>query len=201
MINHKTQTGSEIGFYKTGDPHPVIKDRFFRGYNHTLAKGRSSAETWASGRALANYRARYEPTEEELKERAHRKAGQKERRRIRNKLYQQKNKAELREKRDKGKANAQGRKYRHARDQGTLSDAQYEEIEGIYLQAERMNQIFGERVFEVDHTVPLSLGGRHLPNNLQVVPTKWNRIKGNRNSERWEAPLNEQQTNYEDMEN
>jgi hypothetical protein len=39
--------------------------------------------------------------------------------------------------------------------------------------------------FNVDHIIPLSVGGTHHPSNLQVVPAKWNRRKHNRNSDRW----------------
>ena len=39
--------------------------------------------------------------------------------------------------------------------------------------------------FHVDHIVPLSKGGLHHPMNLQVVPAKWNLIKGNFNTEKW----------------
>ncbi len=39
--------------------------------------------------------------------------------------------------------------------------------------------------FNVDHIVPLSIGGAHHPNNLQVVPAKWNQRKSNRNTDRW----------------
>ena len=36
--------------------------------------------------------------------------------------------------------------------------------------------------WEVDHIQPLSKGGKHAIDNLQVVPADWNRSKGNRNS-------------------
>ena len=39
--------------------------------------------------------------------------------------------------------------------------------------------------FEVDHIVPLSLGGLHNPSNLQVVPKIWNAKKGDKNTNRW----------------
>ena len=40
--------------------------------------------------------------------------------------------------------------------------------------------------FHVDHIVPLSKGGKHIPSNLQVVPAKWNWSKNNRNNLRWQ---------------
>jgi len=70
-----------------------------------------------------------------------------------------------------------------------LTNEQVGEIRGIYLQCDRLNGIFGEQVFEVDHTVPLSKGGKHHPNNLQIVPRSWNREKRNNHSERWEVPF------------
>jgi hypothetical protein len=39
--------------------------------------------------------------------------------------------------------------------------------------------------FEVDHIVPLTSGGFHHPQNLQIAPRVWNRRKGNRNTNRW----------------
>jgi len=39
--------------------------------------------------------------------------------------------------------------------------------------------------FEVDHIIPLTSGGYHHPQNLQIAPRVWNRRKGNRNTNRW----------------
>lgn len=37
----------------------------------------------------------------------------------------------------------------------------------------------------VDHTIPLTKGGLHTPDNLQVVPGLWNLKKNARHSDRW----------------
>lgn len=34
--------------------------------------------------------------------------------------------------------------------------------------------------YQVDHIIPLSLGGEHSPDNLQYLPTKINRLKSNK---------------------
>ena len=40
-------------------------------------------------------------------------------------------------------------------------------------------------VWHVDHIKPLSKGGMHSLNNLQIVPATWNLQKNNNNEERW----------------
>lgn len=39
--------------------------------------------------------------------------------------------------------------------------------------------------WHVDHTVPISKGGKHHEDNLQVVPAGWNRSKGANHCDRW----------------
>jgi 5-methylcytosine-specific restriction endonuclease McrA len=58
-------------------------------------------------------------------------------------------------------------------------------IRNIYEARERVEQCLGIK-FDVDHIVPLSLGGLHECKNLQIVPSSWNRKKHNRNSDRFE---------------
>lgn len=41
--------------------------------------------------------------------------------------------------------------------------------------------------WSVDHTIPLSVGGKHHEGNLQVVPCAWNYSKNNKHSNRWEG--------------
>lgn len=71
-----------------------------------------------------------------------------------------------------------------------LSKPDRQMISEIYRQMTRLNSIFGSVVFNVDHTIPISRGGFHHPNNLQLVPAKWNRSKGNTSTQRWETPFN-----------
>jgi hypothetical protein len=58
-------------------------------------------------------------------------------------------------------------------------------IETIYLQRIRLEKRFGLQ-FHVDHIIPISKGGLHIPSNLQVLPAKLNLQKNSRNSLRWE---------------
>jgi hypothetical protein len=41
--------------------------------------------------------------------------------------------------------------------------------------------------WHVDHIIPVSKGGTSAPENLQVVPARWNRQKSNKHSERFFA--------------
>jgi len=84
---------------------------------------------------------------------------------------------------------AVNRKYQHSKKNPDLTADKSEMVEHFYEQAARLNNIFGSQVFEVDHTTPLSKGGKHCPWNLQVVPAKWNRTKNNHHSGRWEVPF------------
>ena len=56
-------------------------------------------------------------------------------------------------------------------------------IANLYVVSRRLSDCTGFS-WEVDHIVPLSLGGSHTPNNLQVVPQKWNRVKKNTNTDK-----------------
>jgi 5-methylcytosine-specific restriction endonuclease McrA len=58
-------------------------------------------------------------------------------------------------------------------------------IETIYLQRIRLEKRLGIP-FHVDHVIPISKGGLHIPSNLQVLPAKLNLKKNSKNSLRWE---------------
>lgn len=83
-----------------------------------------------------------------------------------------------------GRVQANKAKYRAAKTNRTpkwLSKTDLFEMQCIYtyrtaLQAIGLN-------YEVDHIIPLqgkSVSGLHTPDNLQVIPTKQNRLKNNR---------------------
>jgi hypothetical protein len=55
----------------------------------------------------------------------------------------------------------------------------------FYRQADRLEKRFALQ-FHVDHIIPLSKGGLHIPSNLQVLPARLNLQKNSRNSLRWE---------------
>ena len=66
-----------------------------------------------------------------------------------------------------------------------LTASQEKLIEQYYKYAARLTKKLNI-AFQVDHTTPLSRGGKHEPNNLQVVPATWNLRKNNRNTEKWQ---------------
>jgi len=55
-------------------------------------------------------------------------------------------------------------------------DANKAFVAGFYAIAQRMSKCLGIR-HDVDHIVPLSLGGSHCHRNLQVIPATWNSRK------------------------
>jgi hypothetical protein len=61
----------------------------------------------------------------------------------------------------------------------TPLDANRDIITGAYVRAKELTDITGVK-HEVDHIVPISLGGLHHQDNLQVMPWLANREKGNR---------------------
>lgn len=57
-------------------------------------------------------------------------------------------------------------------------------IDSRYSAARYLKDITGKN-WEVDHTRPLKLGGKHHEDNMQVVPQEWNQSKGARHNGRW----------------
>jgi hypothetical protein len=89
---------------------------------------------------------------------------------------------------DKGKAkNNVYLSQRRVKERGFFSKMTQDEkllLKRFYEWRVRIQKKLGIK-FNVDHIIPLSVGGTHHPSNLQVVPAKWNRRKHNRNSDRW----------------
>jgi 5-methylcytosine-specific restriction endonuclease McrA len=70
-----------------------------------------------------------------------------------------------------------------------LTTSQKQIISCLYSQATRLEDRFGIK-FHVDHIIPLSRGGMHIPTNLQVIPATINISKNCHRVFRW-AELNE----------
>lgn len=58
-------------------------------------------------------------------------------------------------------------------------DANAAFVAGFYAIANRVSKCLGIR-HDIDHIVPLSLGGSHCHRNLQVIPATWNYRKNDR---------------------
>ena len=109
----------------------------------------------------------------------------KEHKRAYMKEYRAKNKERDLEK--KRIQDAAGQSRRRARIKGNTPELTQEErgqILEYYMEAAHRTSSTTIN-WEVDHIVPVSLGGAHVPWNLQVVPRLWNEAKSNNSSERW----------------
>jgi len=61
-----------------------------------------------------------------------------------------------------------------------LTEIEKEQIKQIYEERSRLNNDAGYILFHVDHNVPLSKGGQHHPNNLQIMTATENVRKGSK---------------------
>jgi 5-methylcytosine-specific restriction endonuclease McrA len=52
-------------------------------------------------------------------------------------------------------------------------------IKSLYLARKRISECCGI-LFHVDHVIPISRGGLHIPQNLQIIPAKTNLQKSNK---------------------
>ena len=166
------QTGEDKGTFKSGHPHPSVEGLFYYKWWH-------SREYWVTQEALNKYRKQVTGWQNKNKERCNSLALRWH--------YQNREKANLGS-RDWKKRNkehvAHYTSMRRAKSSTTLTDYQAFIIKLFYSHASRVSEKL-KIIFEVDHIVPIAKGGLHHPSNLQVVPAKWNRSKGDRNSERW----------------
>ena len=70
-------------------------------------------------------------------------------------------------------------KYRASRQNQTPDDADFDAIKKIYAECKRISEETGIP-HEVDHIIPISKGGNHHQNNLQILTLEENRRKGAR---------------------
>lgn len=78
-------------------------------------------------------------------------------------------------------ANARARRFKCT---PYLTKKQRLSIKHKFQLAKNLRKCTGEN-WHIDHIRPLSKGGLHTPNNLQVVPATWNLIKGNKNNHKF----------------
>jgi len=81
--------------------------------------------------------------------------------------------------RTKSKTNAKTYRYRSRKRNQMPSDVDHEKLLSYYREAERLTEETGI-IHHVDHIVPLSKGGLHHHNNLQVLTKEENLKKGNK---------------------
>lgn len=90
-------------------------------------------------------------------------------------------------KKNKDKKNASKAKRRSKMVSIELSNEQKNEIQQIYKDAAMKSK--GLHKYHVDHVIPLSKGGLHVPNNLRIILAKDNLEKGNKIPYNMQLPL------------
>lgn len=81
--------------------------------------------------------------------------------------------------RPKDKACARGAKYRASKRNQTPDDADLDDIQAIYTRCQELSEETGIP-HHVDHIHPISKGGLHHQDNLQILTAHDNQVKGNR---------------------
>ena len=179
-MSRSIQTGSKRGTYKDGDPHPSVPDRFFAVYRK-FPDG-SPKEEWRSLKAQEALRKRQKTYRDSHKEEA-KKYSEKYRKENRPELLKKK-RAYQRKNLAAHVARAKAYKYKIKEEYNKLSKKNRNTISTIYEANQRISECLGV-AFHVDHIKPLSKGGEHAPENLQIVPAKWNLSKSNNNNDRF----------------
>jgi 5-methylcytosine-specific restriction endonuclease McrA len=185
-----TQTGSKRGHFKYGDLHPEIQGLIFRGYGKR--KSGAIGEDWTTKKKLDERKKKqlaYNKTTERRAINAERQ------RRIYHenpelcrsftKRWCENNKETIREKNKKYREN--NRAYfteAEARRRDKCRPVGNRDIIRQFYKAARRLSLCTKIDWQVDHIVPISLGGKHSHDNLQVVPRRWNQIKKNTNTNR-----------------
>jgi len=189
-------TGLPVGTFKRGDKHPTIEGLFFKGYGKR--KSGKKGEDWFTLAKLekdkeskAKYANRPEVKALKSKRNAGYRAKDPQKFRDASKRWRARNpekvaakNKEYRESHREYFTAAEGRR-RASILNSSLSNNAVDKavIANLYVVSRRLSDCTGFS-WEVDHIVPLSLGGSHTPNNLQVVPQKWNRVKKNTNTDK-----------------
>lgn len=178
------QTNQPKGTYKRGDKHPFITNLVYRQWN----KEPNLNEIWVTIESLNKEK-------EQRRQQANKKKFKKIKKEHDRKYYL-KNKQKIQDYVRKwkslniNKTRIHGRTARSKRkalllnciNSNTNKDNKI--ISHFYTYAQRLSNKLNI-VFEVDHIIPLSMGGLHHPSNLQVVPRVWNRRKHNRTNAHW----------------
>jgi hypothetical protein len=193
------QTGNPRGTYKRNEPHPYVEGLFY----YSWIEGK---ERWHDSDSVKRMKERVSRWNKSNKAKdAQLKHSRTEKRKVWTKNYQQTDgyktyqdaykkegkraKVQSRYKKsDKGKAkNNVYLSQRRVKERGFFSKMTQDEkllLKRFYEWRVRVQKKLGIK-FNVDHIIPLSVGGTHHPSNLQVVPAKWNQSKHNRNTDRW----------------
>jgi len=193
------QTGNDKGKYKQGDPHPIFDGLFYLRY-----RKRDQLENWVTFELIEHARDSVKNYNQTPKGIARTKKFQRtEKYKSYFEAYYRSN--EFKNARSKYQKSEKARKNRREwmkSDKGKLSRNYHGSLRRnrmkvkdlSFTEKQLMKQFYKYRIrlqnklnikFEVDHIVPLSLGGLHHPSNLQVVPKIWNAKKGYNNTKLW----------------